>query len=217
MRHFNPPSCNAPGKAKWHAPISHTLTHTQGTQTHSHTHTVTLTKADMTEPSRSIFYLPIIYLWTGGVEGNVLASLGPPVHLSGERLGWTLLVCMVSDFRRGHLEVSWRSASEGYVSSVPYRHHVSRKHRGQNAVAIITVATRDWPSYGCSVGRRQRAKVKGRRHTTSSGNEDKMCHEVEETGDIRVRTNAVVVLALRLILIKILAYNTLMTIYVVIK
>lgn len=26
---------------------------------------VTLTEADMTEPSRGLFYLPIIYLWTG--------------------------------------------------------------------------------------------------------------------------------------------------------
>ena len=107
--------------------------------------------------------------FSGGVEGDVLASLAPPVHLSGERLGWTLLVCMVSDFRRGHLEVSWRSPSEGLVSSSPYSVAVNRKHRGNSAVAIITVATGDWPSYSCSVSHRRRPKVPRRHHGTSSG------------------------------------------------
>lgn len=101
----------------------------------------------------------------GGVEGDVLASLAPPVHLSGERLGWTLLICVASDFRRQHLEVSWRSASEGHVSSLPYSINVNRKHHGHSAVAVITVATSDWPSYGCSVSHRRRPKP----HTTSSG------------------------------------------------
>lgn len=105
----------------------------------------------------------------GVVEGDVLASLAPPVHLSGERLGWTLLVCMVGDFRSGHLEVSWRSPSEGHVSSSPYSVALGGKHRGNSAVAIITVATRDWPSYSCSVSHRRRPKVARRRQITSSG------------------------------------------------
>ncbi|XP_035798650.1 uncharacterized protein LOC118469508 isoform X2 [Amphiprion ocellaris] len=190
-------------------PPFNTLTH----KAHKHAHKesrrrsaiikATLVKADMTEPSRGLFYLPIIYLWTGGVEADVLASLAPPVHLSGERLGWTLLVCMVSDFRRGRLEVRWRSASEDHMSTGPYSIAVTRRHRGHNAVAVITVATSDWPSYSCSVSHRHRSKVTRTHLTTSS--------------DIAVRTNAAVVLALRLILMKILVFDALVTIYVVIK
>lgn len=49
-------------------PPFHTLTYTQGAQTHANKAVITeatLTIADMTEPSRGLFYLPIIYLWTG--------------------------------------------------------------------------------------------------------------------------------------------------------
>ncbi|KAM7017951.1 uncharacterized protein LKV04_000697 isoform 2-T2 [Tautogolabrus adspersus] len=121
----------------------------------------------MTEPHSGLFYLPMIYLWTGGVEGDMLASLAPPVHLSGERLGWTMLVCMVSDFRTGHLEVNWRSPSESHMSSSLFRLSVNSKHRSHSAVATITVATRDWPSYSCSVTHRRRPKVIRRHHTSS--------------------------------------------------
>ncbi|KAM8759584.1 uncharacterized protein AB9X84_007938 [Acanthopagrus schlegelii] len=174
----------------------------------------------MTEPSRGLFYLPIIYLWTGAVEGDVLASLAPPVHLSGERLGWTLLICMVSDFRRGHLEVSWRSPSEGHhISSSPSSITVNKKHRGHGAVAIITVATGDWPSYSCSVSHRRHPKVNRRRHTSSSGHHNKICDEYEETEDVGVVvwTSTVVVVIMRLLLMKIIIFNTLMTTYAVIK
>ncbi|KAM4579163.1 uncharacterized protein V3H82_008437 [Fundulus diaphanus] len=134
----------------------------------------------MTEPPRGLIYLPIIYLWTGGVEGHVLASLAPPVHLSGERLGWTLLVCVVSDFRRGHLEISWRSASdEDYTNVAPYNGAVSRKHRGHSAVAMITVVTNNWPSYSCSVRRRKHSKAT-KRHCIASKGEDEMCSNEEE-------------------------------------
>lgn len=105
---------------------------------------------------------------TGRVEGDVLASLAPPVHLSGERLGLTLLVCMVSDFKRGHLEVSWRLPSEGQTSSTLYSIALNRKHRDHNAVAIITVATSDWPSYSCSVSHRRHPRVTRKHHTTTS-------------------------------------------------
>lgn len=103
----------------------------------------------------------------GGVECDVLASLAPPIHLSGERLGWTVLICVVRDFRRMHLEVSWGSASEGHISSLPYS--VARKQHGHSAVATITVATSDWPSFSCSVSHRPHSKVARRHHTTSSG------------------------------------------------
>lgn len=112
---------------------------------------------------------------SGAVEGDVLASLAslaslaPPVHLSGERLGWTLLVCMVGDFRRGHVEVSWRSPSEGHMSTATNSFALNRKHRGQRAVSIITVVTSDWPSYSCSVSHRRHPKVIRRHHTTSAG------------------------------------------------
>ncbi|KAG7243997.1 hypothetical protein INR49_006158 [Caranx melampygus] len=138
-----------------------------------------------------------------GVEGDVLASLAPPVHLSGEKLGFTLLVCMVSDFRRGHLEVSWSSPSEDHMFTALNSISVRRKHRGHSAVAIITVVTRDWPSYKCSVSDRRHRKVTKRHRTTSS--------------DVDVRTDTVVVLAMRLILMKIIVFDTLMTIHAVIK
>ncbi|KAK5622084.1 hypothetical protein CRENBAI_010769 [Crenichthys baileyi] len=133
----------------------------------------------MTEPLRGLIYLPIIYLWTG-VEGNVLASLAPPVHLSGERLGLTLLVCVVSDFRRGHLEISWRSASdEDYTNIAPYNGAVTRRHHGHSPVAMITVVTSEWPSYSCSVRRRKHSKATKKHRITSTG-EDKMCNNDEE-------------------------------------
>ncbi|CAJ1068861.1 unnamed protein product [Xyrichtys novacula] len=171
----------------------------------------------MTEPSRGLFYLPIIYLWTGGVEGDVLASLAPPVHLSGERLGWTLLVCMVTDFRRGYLQVSWRSPSEDHMSSSPYSLAVTNKHHVHSPVAVITVATRDWPSYSCSVTQKRRPKVIRRHHSIRSGLQDRTCNEEDNTDDIVVWTNTVVVLSLRLLLIKVIVFNTLITIYAVIK
>lgn len=98
----------------------------------------------------------------------MLASLAPPVHLSGERLGLTLLVCMVSDFRRGHLEVTWRSPSEGQMSSTLYSIAVNRKHRDHSPVAIITVVTSDWPSYSCSASHRRHSRVIRKHHTTFS-------------------------------------------------
>ncbi len=114
----------------------------------------------------SLFHAVLLHL-LGGVEGDVLASLAPPVHLSGERLGWTLLICMVSDLRRGKLEVKWKVPSEGHSS--PYSIAVNKKHRFHGAVAVITVATSDWPSYSCSVTHRRHPKVIRRHHTASSG------------------------------------------------
>ncbi|XP_055367762.1 uncharacterized protein LOC129604603 [Betta splendens] len=172
--------------------------------------------ADMTEPHTSLLYLPIIYLWTGGVDGDMLASLAPPVHLSGERLGWTLLVCMVSDIGRGRLQVSWRSPSEGRAPTTQHSLAINKKHRSHRAVAIITVATRDWPSFSCSVSHRRHAKPTRRRFTSSPDGQDNMCREDEDEHDVLMWTNTVVVQALRLILMKIIVFNTLMTIYAVI-
>ncbi|XP_078809004.1 uncharacterized protein LOC144994581 [Oryzias latipes] len=178
----------------------------------------------MTEPTRGLFYLPIIYLWTGGVEAFLLASLAPPVHLTGERLGLTLLVCVVGDFRRGRLEISWSEGSKGQRQVTPLNSAVSRRHRGNMAVSMITVATGNWPSYRCSVRRRHHSKVKKKHCTAFSDDEDTICYKDEdeekdeETDEyIIVWTNTAVVLALRLLLMKILTFNTLMTTYVVIK
>ncbi|XP_034547741.1 uncharacterized protein LOC117818784 isoform X2 [Notolabrus celidotus] len=151
-----------------------------------------------------------------GVEGR-LTSLAPPVHLSGERLGWTMLVCMVTDFRRGHLEVSWRSLSEGHFTSSSYSLAVNSKHHGHSAVATITVATRDWPSYSCSVTQKRRPRVMRRHHTDPSGHQDKTCHKEDDTDDVVWWTNTVVVMIMRLLLMKSIAFNTLITIYAVIK
>lgn len=171
----------------------------------------------MTEPSKGLFYLPIIYLWTG-VKGYMLTALAPPVHLSGDRLGWTLLVCMVSDLRRGHLEVRWRFPSGGYMSESPFSVVVNSRPKGHSPVAMITVATNDWPAYRCSVNHKRRPKVtKGRLISSSvSGDEEKTCYEDEERG-YDVWTNTVIVLTMRLLLLKILVFNTLLSIYAFIK
>lgn len=108
-------------------------------------------------------------LLLGRVDGQLLASLAPPVHLSGQKLGWTLLVCMVGDFRRGHLEVSWRSASEGHISTLPYSSETNWKHRGHKAVAVLTVATRDWQSYTCSASHRRNNRISRTHRSTPSG------------------------------------------------
>lgn len=119
-----------------------------------------------------ICVLDLFTVLPGRVDANVLASLAPPVHLSGEKLGWTLLVCMVSDLRRGYLEVSWSSASEGHISMLQYSSDAKRKHRGHSAVAIITVATPDWPSYSCSASHRRHKKVTGRHQSSPPGRPD---------------------------------------------
>lgn len=119
-----------------------------------------------------VFLFLISSLSLGRVDADVLASLAPPVHLSGEKLGWTLLVCMVADLRRGHLEVSWSSASEGHISMFPYIVDTNRKHRGHSAVATITVATRDWPSYRCSASHRRHRRVTGRHRSSPPGRSD---------------------------------------------
>lgn len=108
-------------------------------------------------------------LLLGRVDGQLLASLAPPVHLSGQKLGWTLLVCMVGDFRRGHLEVSWRSASEGHISTLPYSSETNWKHHGHRAVAVLTVATRDWQSYTCSASHRRNNRISRTHRSTPSG------------------------------------------------
>lgn len=112
------------------------------------------------------FYVPL-HCVSGGVESDMLAALAPPVHLSGERLGWTMLICMVSDFRRGRLEVSWKSALQGHGPSFPTSLALNSKRRG--AVAVITVATGDWPSYSCSVYHRRHQKHRRKWHTGPSG------------------------------------------------
>lgn len=118
----------------------------------------------------NVYFSNVVLLYvSGGVEGDMLAVLAPPVHLSGEKLGWTMLFCMVTDFRQGRLQVSWRSASEGHLSSFPTSLVLSSKHHGRGAVAVITVATSDWPSYSCSVNPRRHHKGFRRRHTTPSG------------------------------------------------
>lgn len=118
----------------------------------------------------NVYFSPVVLFYvSGGVEGDMLAVLAPPVHLSGERLGWTMLFCIVTDFRQGRLHVTWRSASEGQLSSFPTGLVLSSKHHGRGAVAVITVATSDWPSYSCSVNPRRHHKGLRRRHTTPSG------------------------------------------------
>lgn len=120
--------------------------------------------------SSTIHVLHLPPLGLGGIKGaDMLASLAPPRHLSGEQLGWTLLVCMVRDFRRGNFEVSWRSPSEGRTASALYSFVDNRKQRDHGAVAIITVATSDWPSYSCSVSHQRHPRVTRGRLTTSSG------------------------------------------------
>lgn len=114
-----------------------------------------------------VFFHVLIHCVSGGVNCDMLAALAPPVHLSGERLGWTMLICMVSDFRRGRLEVSWKSAFQGHAPTLPTSLALSSKRRG--AVAIITVATGDWPSYSCSVSHRRHQNRLKKRHTALSG------------------------------------------------
>lgn len=116
---------------------------------------------------QNVFFYAPLHCVSGGVECDMLAALAPPVHLSGERLGWTMLICMVSDFRRGCLEVSWKSALQGHGPSFPTSLALNIKRRG--AVAIITVATGDWPSYSCSVHHRRHQKHRRKWHTGPSG------------------------------------------------
>lgn len=130
---------------------------------------ILLYKEIMGFPHSNVILHDVLQQLLGGVDGDMLASLAPPVHLSGERLGWTLLVCMVSDFRKGRLQISWRSVSEGRISILPYSSATNRNHHGHSAVAAITVATRDWPSYSCSVSHRRRPKVIKRHRSTSPG------------------------------------------------
>ncbi|XP_077418446.1 uncharacterized protein LOC144049413 [Vanacampus margaritifer] len=169
---------------------------------------------DMGEPHRhrALFYLIFISLRTG-VKCDMLASLAPPVHLSGERLGWTLLFCMVRNFRRGRLEISWRSPSEGRTSSGLVR--FSSKHLHRSAVAGITVATKEWTSYSCSVSRHPR--VSKRHHITNTDAQDIICNGNDESKDVAMWTNTVIVFIMRLLLLKSLVLNSVVTMYAVRK
>ncbi|XP_077378809.1 uncharacterized protein LOC144019543 [Festucalex cinctus] len=161
---------------------------------------------------RTLIYLIFFSLLTG-VKCDMLASLAPPVHLSGERLGWTLLFCMVRNLRRGRLEVSWRSPSEGRTSSGLVR--FSSKHLDRSAVAGITVATKEWTSYSCSVSRHPR--VSKRHHSTVTDAQDNICIENDESKDVAKWTNTVIVFIIKLLLLKILVLNSVVTMYAVIK
>ena len=51
-------------------PPFHTVTYAHSAHTNTHTHKTAVTEAtkanrDMTEPTNGLYYLPIIYLWTG--------------------------------------------------------------------------------------------------------------------------------------------------------
>ncbi|KAK7934054.1 hypothetical protein WMY93_004950 [Mugilogobius chulae] len=126
----------------------------------------------MTETSKSFFYLPFFYLWTGA-KGNMLTVLAPPVHLSGDRLGWTLLVCVVSDLQRGHLEVKWKMPSGHDIAESPFTSVVvNSRHRSHSPVSIITVATQDWSGYRCSASHKKRPKMTKRHHINHSSDEE---------------------------------------------
>ncbi|KAM7391746.1 hypothetical protein PAMP_022408 [Pampus punctatissimus] len=103
------------------------------------------------------------------------------------------------------------------MSSVLYIIDINRKHRNHSPVAIITVMTSDWPSYSCSASHRRHPKITRKHPTVFSDDQNMICHEDDETKDIIVWTNMVTVLAMRLLVLKILVFNTLMTTYAVIK
>uniref|UniRef100_A0AAV2MR49 Ig-like domain-containing protein n=1 Tax=Knipowitschia caucasica TaxID=637954 RepID=A0AAV2MR49_KNICA len=143
----------------------------------------------------------------------MLTALAPPVHLSGDRLGWTLLVCVVSDLQRGHIEVVWKPSRHYIPESSFTSVIVNDRHQSHSPVSIITVATNDWPGFRCSANHKRRPKIPKRRRVNPSSNEETRCFDEMEID----YANTVVVLMLRLLLLKIVAFNVLLTIYSVIK
>ncbi|KAM9464697.1 uncharacterized protein ACWYII_009782 isoform 2-T2 [Salvelinus alpinus] len=167
----------------------------------------------MKERHRILLCLTILYLWIVLVHGDVLASLAPPVHLAGERVGWTLLVCVITDLGRGHLEVSWRSPGDVSPASAPYSVAGEEQDSGRSAVAIVTVATSEWASYSCFVSHRRHARVIRTHHATFTDEDEESCYEhhnsvFQANG---LWTDHVTLQALRLLLLKTTIFNALIT------
>ena len=100
---------------------------------------------------------------------DLVASLPPPVHLSGEGLGWTVLVCLVTDLGAGHLEVTWGSSGVLAPPGGSLSFGVAGDQQDASAAAVITVATDMWPSYSCLVTHRHQARVTWTRHVSYAG------------------------------------------------
>ncbi|KAL0979301.1 hypothetical protein UPYG_G00183380 [Umbra pygmaea] len=173
---------------------------------------------DMREELRTPLSLTILYLWTVIVNGDVLASLAPPVHLQGERVGWTILVCVITDLGMGHLEVNWRSPREMSPASAPYSVAGDQHDSDRSAVAIVTVATSEWASYSCFVSHRQHTKVLRTHHATFTElGESIHKHPNQVFEAIGWWTDHVTLQALRLLLLKTTVFNVLVTTCAVIK
>ncbi|KAG7481397.1 hypothetical protein MATL_G00066250 [Megalops atlanticus] len=157
-----------------------------------------------------------IHLMAMGVEAELIATLAPPLHLSGGRGSWTVLVCLVTDAPQANMEVTWLSSRAGGASDVPYR--VAREEDGtHSAISLISVASDEWESYTCFVSYRSSARVIRRHYAgfTDEGLGGSCNEDVSEV--IHTQSDAMLILALRILLLKTIIFNFLMTAVAVIK
>ncbi|KAI1900320.1 hypothetical protein AGOR_G00048760 [Albula goreensis] len=150
------------------------------------------------------------------VEAELYATLAPPLHLPNDRGGRTILVCLVSDASKGDMVITWLSSRAG--GSSPATHSLTREEDGtHSAVSVISVATDEWDSYTCFV--RQSNPVRGiHRHYIDFPDEelDGSCYE-DESEVIQLQSDITLILALRILILKITIFNVLMTMNAVIK
>ncbi|XP_066568107.1 pre T-cell antigen receptor alpha [Amia ocellicauda] len=149
-----------------------------------------------------------------GVEADIFATVAPPIHSTGGGGGRTLLVCLVSDFLHTNVEVTWLSngteQSQDYVT-----YSVAKEDDGtHSAVSLLSVDSNEWDLYTCFVNYRRTTVVVSRQYTDIADEDlDDTCYEGHRnvSEDIHNQSDAIFILALRLLLLKSTIFNFLLT------
>ncbi|XP_061115710.1 pre T-cell antigen receptor alpha-like [Conger conger] len=163
-----------------------------------------------------ILCLLALHLMALAVEAEVFATLGPPFHLPREGGSRTILVCLVSHPTRGDMLITWLSSSAGGSHSIT--DSVAQEEDGtHSAISVISVPTDQWDSYTCFITHSNPAVVTQRRYSHFLEEEhNRSCYE-DAPNVILTQSDAVFILALRILLLKITIFNLLMTTNAVIK
>ncbi|KAJ8380420.1 hypothetical protein SKAU_G00011980 [Synaphobranchus kaupii] len=168
------------------------------------------------QSSRMLLSFLTIQFIAMGVEAEPFATLAPPFHLSRESGSRTILVCLVSHHTRGDMVVTWLSSRAGESSHIT--HSVAREEDGtHSAVSVISVATDEWDSYTCFITHSNPVTVIQRRYIDFLDEELHGSCYADVPNAIQIQSDAMFILVLRILLLKLTIFNFLMTTNAVIK